>query len=106
MRLIALRCLPLIIVVVGGCTTSVQYRETDCVNLPSDTFFSGNVALQCQEFRRLEAETAYRNEAAQLLRDYRECLKKYEANLNEAKERCSVYTQAFRDPQLPSRQVN
>lgn len=102
MRVIALRCLPLFIVIVAGCT-SVQYREADCGSLPSDTFFSGNVALQCQEFRRLEAETALRNEAAQLLKAYRECLVKYGDNLIEAKERCSVYAQAFREAQIPPR---
>ena len=101
---IALRCLPFMVVAVAACT-SVQYRETDCAALPSDTFWSGNVALQCQEYRRLEAETAFRNEGAQLLKDYRECLKKYENNLSEANERCSMYTQAFREIQLPRRQA-
>jgi len=81
----------------AGCT-SVQYNGTDCGTLPSDTFWSGNVALQCQEYRRLQAETAYRTEVAQMLRSYRECLNKQEGSLAEAKERCSAYAQGFHDP--------
>jgi hypothetical protein len=92
--------LPLLVVglVVGvtGCT-SVQYNEVDCGTLPSDTFWSGNIALQCQEYRRLQAETAYRAEVAQSLRSYRECLSKHEESLTGAKEQCSVYTQGLRD---------
>ena len=34
-------------VILTACT-SVQYGQTDCSTLPSDTFWSGNVALQCQ----------------------------------------------------------
>jgi hypothetical protein len=80
----------------AGCT-SVHYNETDCGTLPSDTFWSGNVALQCQEYRRLQAETAYRTEVAQMLKNYRECLHKHEASLAEAKERCSLYAQRVQD---------
>jgi hypothetical protein len=88
--------LPLLVVGVMGCT-SVQYNEVDCGTLPSDTFWSGNIALQCQEYRRLQAETAYRAEVAQSLRSYRECLSKHEGSLTGAKEQCSVYTQGLRD---------
>ncbi|HSA63091.1 MAG TPA: hypothetical protein VLE25_00260, partial [Nitrospira sp.] len=61
-----IRYFALSVVLVGimGCT-SVQYNEVDCGTLPSDTFWSGNIALQCQEYRRLQAETAYRAEVAQ-----------------------------------------
>ena len=85
-----------LVVGVMGCT-SVQYNEVDCGTLPSDTFWSGNIALQCQEYRRLQAETAYRAEVAQSLRSYRECLSKHEGSLTGAKEQCSVYTQGLRD---------
>ncbi|BFU96128.1 MAG: hypothetical protein NTNFB02_28500 [Nitrospira sp.] len=51
--------------------TSVQHNQTDCGTLPSDTFWSGNIALQCQEYRRLQAETAYRTEVAEMLKSYR-----------------------------------
>lgn len=87
----------LVLLGMAGCT-SVHYNETDCGMLPSDTFWSGNVALQCQEYRRLQAETAYRTEVAQMLKNYRECLNKQEGSLAEAKERCSVYAQGFHDP--------
>ncbi|MEX5214701.1 MAG: hypothetical protein NW703_11105 [Nitrospiraceae bacterium] len=96
------RLLPLFAFGLIGCT-SVQYNQTDCGTLPSDTFWSGNVALQCQEYRRLQAETAYRNEVAKLMQNYRECLQKYEGASAEAKERCSLYTQAFRDPAATAR---
>ena len=92
------RFFALFIVIVGvmGCT-SVQYNEADCGTLPSDTFWSGNVALQCQEYRRLQAETAYRAEVAQSLKSYRECVTKHEGSLAGAKEQCSVYIQGLRD---------
>jgi hypothetical protein len=106
MDLRALRYLPLLFLGVLGCT-SVQYSTTtDCGSLPSDTFWSGNVALQCQEYRRLQAETAYREELTKQLAGYRECLKKHETSPAEAKEQCSLYLQAFREtppPQRPSK---
>jgi hypothetical protein len=85
-----------------GCT-SVHYNETDCGTLPSDTFWSGNVALQCQEYRRLQAETAYRSEVAQMLKNYRECVNKQQGSLAEVKERCSVYAVGLHDPSVGSR---
>jgi hypothetical protein len=88
--------LSLLVVGVMGCT-SVHYNDVDCGTLPSDTFWSGNIALQCQEYRRLQAETAYRAEVAQSLRSYRECLNKHEGSLTGAKEQCSVYIQGLRD---------
>jgi hypothetical protein len=51
--------------------------------------------MQCQEYRRLQAETAYRAEVAELLKGYRECLNKQQGSPAEARERCSLYTQAF-----------
>lgn len=92
----------LFVIGIAGCT-SVQYNNADCGALPSDTFWSGNVALQCQEYRRLQAETAYRNEVAQFLKSYRECLDKQSGSLTEAKEQCSVYTQALRNPPVGPR---
>lgn len=86
----------LVVLGMAGCT-SVRYNETDCGTLPSDTFWSGNVALQCQEYRRLQAETAYRTEVAELLKKYRECVNKQQGSLAEVKERCSVYAQGFQD---------
>ena len=77
--------------------TSVNYNEADCGTLPSDTFWSGNVALQCQEYRRLQAETAYRTEVANMLKSYRQCLDKHAGSLAEAKDRCSPYAQGFND---------
>ena len=98
------RYLTSFLVVLGmtGCT-SVQYNETDCGTLPSDTFWSGNVALQCQEYRRLQAETAYRTEVAHMLKNYRECVNTQEGSLSEAKERCSVYAQGSLDPSIGPR---
>lgn len=93
-----IRYFALSVVLVGimGCT-SVQYNEVDCGTLPSDTFWSGNIALQCQEYRRLQAETAYRAEVAQSLKSYRECVSKHDGSLTGAKEQCSVYIQGLRD---------
>jgi len=82
-----------------GCT-SVHYNETDCGTLPSDTFWSGNVALQCQEYRRLQAETAYRTEVKHFLESYRECVNKQEGSLADVKERCSVYALGLYDPSM------
>jgi hypothetical protein len=84
-----------------GCT-SVHYNEVDCGTLPSDTFWSGNVALQCQEYRRLQAETAYRAEVAQSLKNYRECVTKQGGALTGAKEQCSVHIQGLRESPGPS----
>jgi hypothetical protein len=81
---------------ITGCT-SVHYNEVDCGTLPSDTFWSGNIALQCQEYRRLQAETAYRAEVAQSLKSYRECVAKQGGSLTGAKEQCSVHIQGLRD---------
>lgn len=88
--------LSLLLLGVMGCT-SVQYNEVDCGTLPSDTFWSGNIALQCQEYRRLQAETAYRAEVAQALKSYRECVSKQEGSPKGAKEQCSVYIQGLHD---------
>lgn len=82
--------------------TSVQYNHADCGALPSDTFWSGNVAMQCQEYRRLQAETAYRAEVAELLRKYHACVQQH-GSPAEAKERCFVYTQAFDASSVSSR---
>lgn len=102
MNRLLVRSLPLLVLGIIGCT-SVHYNETDCGTLPSDTFWSGNVALQCQEYRRLQAETAYREEVAKQLKTYRECLQQHEASLTDAKEKCSAYAQAFRDPSIAPR---
>ena len=83
-------------VILTACT-SVQYGQTDCNTLPSDTFWSGNVALQCQEYRRLQAETAYRTEVAEMLKSYRECLKNHEGDSDGGQARCSAYAQGFQD---------
>jgi hypothetical protein len=83
-------------VILPACT-SVQYNQTDFSTLPSDTFWSGNVALQCQEYRRLQAETAYRTEVAEMLKSYRECLKKYDADPGQGQARCSAYAEVFQD---------
>lgn len=91
----------LFVFAIAGCT-SVQYNTTDCGTLPSDTFWSGNVALQCQEYRRLQAETAYRNEVAHMLKSYRECLDQHSASLADAKEQCSVYARALPNQSLGS----
>jgi len=91
-----------IMIAVSNCT-SVNYNETDCGSLPSDTFWSGNVALQCQEYRRLQAETAYRTEVANMLKSYRECVTKHSGSAAEAKEHCSAYTQLVNDPSSVSR---
>lgn len=92
-----LRYSPALFIGLLGCT-SVQYNTTDCGTLPSDTFWSGNVALQCQEYRRLQAETAYRNEVAKVLKSYRECLDKHQGSAADAKEQCSIYAQALNNP--------
>ena len=89
-------------VILTACT-SVQYKQTDCGTLPSDTFWSGNVALQCQEYRRLQAETAYRTEVAEMLKSYRECLKKHEADPAEGQTRCSAYAEVLQDPAVITR---
>jgi hypothetical protein len=81
-----------IMIALSHCT-SVKYNETECGSLPSDTFWSGNVALQCQEYRRLQAETAYRTEVAN----------KHSGSAAEAKEHCSAYTQLVNDPSSVSR---
>ena len=86
-----------IMIAISNCT-SVNYNETDCGTLPSDTFWSGNVALQCQEYRRLQAETAYRTEVANMLKSYRECVNKHSGSAAQAKENCSAYTHAMNDP--------
>lgn len=92
----------LVWVIFPACT-SVQYNQTDCGTLPSDTFWSGNIALQCQEYRRLQAETAYRTEVAEMLKSYRECLNKHQASPAEARERCAAYAQVFQDSPAPTR---
>lgn len=68
--------------------------------MPSYDPFVGNVALQCQKYKQLEADTALRNEAAQLTKAYRLCLQKYEGAPAKAKEQCSPYTQALHEIEL------
>ena len=73
---------------------------TDCGSMPSYNAFAGHVALQCQEYRKLEADAALRNEAAQLLKAYRLCLAKYDGDPAKAKENCAVYTQALHEIEI------
>jgi hypothetical protein len=93
----------MIVIAITSCT-SVRYNEIDCSSLPSDTFWSGNVALQCQEFRRLHAETAYRTEVANILKGYRKCVSKHGDSPARVKEHCSAYTEGITDQYLAGRQ--
>ena len=52
---------------------------------------------------RIKASTAdIKDEQAQLMRAYRECLQKYEADPPKAKEHCSPYTQSLREIEIRS----
>lgn len=73
---------------------------TDCGSMPSYDPFAGHVALQCQEYKQREADAALRNETAQLLKAYRLCLAKHEAEPAKAKENCAVYTQALHEVEV------
>ncbi len=71
-----------------------QYGTADCDKL------YGEAARMCQEYRQRKADAEMRNEATQLLKDYRQCIEKYQEQPDKQKEYCSVYTQALHEIEL------
>jgi len=82
---------------IGGC--GPQYGMVDC-----DTLRGGR-ARMCQEYHQRKADAQVRQETANLLKAYRECLQKYQDNPTKAKENCSIYTHAIREIELKYREV-
>ncbi|MGQ0811790.1 MAG: hypothetical protein ACT4OO_11285 [Nitrospiraceae bacterium] len=90
-------CLGVAVVGLAGCGEGHKYIDTTCAKLPGDTAQARDAAVQCQQFRQSEAATAVYNEAAQLLRSYRDCLQKYEQTPARAKEYCALYPKALHE---------
>jgi hypothetical protein len=62
--------------------------------------YVGDYAIQCQAYHQRKADTAVRQETANILKAYRICLQKYEDDPAKAKEHCAVYTQALHEIEL------
>ena len=48
-----------------------------------------------EEFRQRKADADIRQETAELMRQYRHCVEKYEADPAKARENCSAYADAL-----------
>jgi len=80
----------LLAIVIGG-LSGCAFGQADC-----DTYV-GAAALACQEYRQRKANADLTGEAAGIVKAYRLCLQKYEAEPAKAKENCAVYTQALHE---------
>jgi hypothetical protein len=56
-----------------------------------------------EQYRVLKATADLREEQAELLKAYRLCLDKYEADPPNAKEHCAVYTQRLKEIEITRR---
>ena len=97
-RLILLLSLPTFaLCLIGGCIH--QYGKEDCDTL------RGRHARMCQEYRQRKADAEIRQETANLLKAYRECLQRHEDNPAKAKENCSIYTHALHEVDIKYQEV-
>ena len=55
-----------------------------------------------EDFRIKQGTADIKSEQAELMRAYRECLQKYEADPPKAKEHCAPYTQSLREIEIRS----
>ncbi|TKB74722.1 MAG: hypothetical protein E8D45_08305 [Nitrospira sp.] len=55
-----------------------------------------------EEFRVLQGTADIKSEQAEIMRAYRLCLQKYEADPPGAKEHCAPYTQSLREIEIRS----
>lgn len=55
-----------------------------------------------EDFRIKQGTADIKAEQAELMRAYRECLQKYEADAPKAKEHCAPYTQSLREIEIRS----
>ncbi len=97
MRFIALA---LLVLTMGGFAGCGPFAQRDC-----STYWVAGDALTCQEYRKLKADAEIRQETAKLLKAYRLCLQKHEADPAKAKENCSVYTQALHEIEVKYQRV-
>jgi hypothetical protein len=79
----------LALVFLWSCRSAPHYGQVDCSTQ------RGNYADACQRYRQRKADADKREEVAQLLKSYRLCLQRYEAEPEKAKEYCSMYAHAL-----------
>jgi hypothetical protein len=75
----------LVLPLLTSCGMNTQYEKTDCATL------SGKDALRCVDYRQRKANAEIGHEAAELLKGYRQCIQKHEADEAKAKESCALY---------------
>ncbi len=87
------------LVILAGLTLSAcvagKYKSANC-----DEFGSPIAKQTCQGYQRNEVDIAIQQEKAALLKNYRICLEKYEAEPTKAKEHCAIYTQALHEVEV------
>jgi hypothetical protein len=89
-RLFVLAVYVLALVFLGSCGRAPHYGQVDCDSQ------RGKYADACQRYRQRKADADKRDEVAQLLKAYRLCLQRYEAEPEKAREYCSMYAQMLR----------
>jgi hypothetical protein len=90
-RLSALK-VPLLMLVLGiGLTNcaNLKYGNLNC------DILEGSAARMCQDYRQRKADAQIREEVAELLKAYRQCLQRRNTQPPESRENCSVYIQPF-----------
>lgn len=55
-----------------------------------------------EDFRLKKTQADVQEERAELMRAYRECLKKYESEPSKSREFCAPYTQSLREIEIKS----
>jgi hypothetical protein len=71
------------------CGRAPYYGQADCSTQ------RGIYGDACQRYRQRKADADRGEEVAQLLKSYRLCLQRYEADPKKAKEHCSMYARAL-----------
>src|SRR5215467_11993405 len=68
-----------------------------CSKVAGEVVLGSDVAIECENTRQAEADTAAYNEAMLLLRSYRTCLEKHEQAPARAREYCAQYSKALQE---------
>ena len=61
---------------------------------------SGPTGCFWEDFRLKKTQADIQEEKAELMRAYRECLKKYESDPQKSREFCAPYTQSLREIEI------
>lgn len=78
----------------ASCGTFTRYATEDC------SMMTGRDAMRCMDYRQRQANAELSREAGELLKAYRQCIQKNEADSGKAKESCAMYRDVLQNIQL------